>query len=83
MMIALPPNLPPRIASMDEIPRLRRVRFRLWQIALSAVTVLVAGWCFTLSTFVGVVATLVAKHVLVAVIAAGLDFRDEEQEQSR
>jgi hypothetical protein len=80
-MIALPPNLPPRIASMDEFPRLRRVRFRLWQIGLSGVTVLVAGWCFTLSPMVGVVATLVAKHVLVAVIAAGLDFPDDERER--
>jgi hypothetical protein len=65
---------------MDEFPPLRRVRFRLWQIGLSAVTVLVAGWCFTLSPFVGVLATLVAKHVLVAIIAAGLNFPEDDRE---
>jgi hypothetical protein len=64
---------------MDEYPPLRRVHFRLWQIALAAVTVGVTGWCYTFGVLAAIVATCVAKHVLVAILAAGLDLPDEER----
>jgi hypothetical protein len=64
---------------MGELPPLRRVHFRLWQISLASAIVLVAAWCFTLSTFVGIIAAVVAKHVLVAILAAGLDLPDDER----
>jgi hypothetical protein len=67
---------------MDEYPPLRRVQFRLWQISLSAAVVLITGWCFTLSPFAGVTAAFLAKHVLVAILAAGLDLPDEKQQAS-
>jgi hypothetical protein len=76
-MIAPPPKLPLLTATMDEHPRLRRIQFRLWQIGLSAVIVLVAGWCYTLSPVVGIAATFLAKHVLVGILAAGLDLPDD------
>jgi hypothetical protein len=81
-MIAPPPlKLPPRTATMDEYPPLRRVRFRLWQISLSSATVLVTAWCYTLGPFAAIVATVIAKHVLVAILAAGLDLPDEQPQQ--
>jgi hypothetical protein len=64
---------------MDERPSLRRVHFRLWQIAASGVTILVTGWCFTLSPVIGITATFLAKHVLVAILAAGLHLQDDER----
>jgi hypothetical protein len=62
---------------MDELPPLRRIQFRLWQIVLSAATVVITAWCFTLGPLPGIIAAVIAKHVLVAILAAGLDYPDE------
>ena len=80
-MLPPPLKLPPHTATMDEFPPLRQVHFRLWQIGLVGMIVLVTGWCFTLGPFPGIVATVVAKHVLVAILAAGLDLRDDERKR--
>jgi hypothetical protein len=66
---------------MDEMPPLRRIDFRLWQIGLSALTVVITGWCFTFGPLPGIIAAVIAKHVLVAIIAAGLDLPAEPQRQ--
>jgi hypothetical protein len=52
---------------------INRVRFRLWQVMVTAVTVLATAWCFTLSPVLGIIALMVAKHVLVAVLVMGMD----------
>ena len=62
---------------MDEYPPLRRIHFRLWQISLSSITVVLTGWCYTLGPWAAIIATVAAKHVLVAILAAGLDLPDE------
>jgi hypothetical protein len=82
-MTTPPLKPPPGIATMDEHSPLRRVHFRLWQISLSGVTVLVTGWSFTLGPMVGIAATFLAKHILVAILAAGLDLPDDEPERRR
>jgi len=66
-----PPQVP-RISVSDDQP-LRRVHFRLWQISVSAVTVVVTCWSYTLHLALGLAATFLAKHILVAVLAAGLE----------
>jgi hypothetical protein len=66
---------------MDELPPLRRVNFRLWQIGLSGATILITGWCYTLGPFAAITATVIAKHVLVAIIAAGLDWPEDVNER--
>jgi len=78
-MMPPPLKLPPRIVTIDDYPPLRRVHFRLWQIGMAGATVFVAGWCFTLSPLAGIAAAVVAKHVLVAILAAGLDLPDDER----
>lgn len=66
------PPLPPASENLaDENPR-QRVDFRLWQIVVSALTLAVTIWLFTVHTLAGILAVIVAKHVLVAVIASGL-----------
>jgi len=82
-MIPPPLKLPPHTATMDEFPPLRRIRFRLWQIGLAGMTVFAAAWCWTLSPFAGILAAVVAKHILVAILAAGLDLPDDETERGR
>jgi hypothetical protein len=67
-----PPPMPPRVAVADH-DGLDRVHFRLWQIMVTAVTVLLTVWCFTLGPILGIIALMVAKHVLVAVLVMGMD----------
>ncbi len=60
--------------------RLRHVHFRLWQISICAVVILVTSWSYTLHLAIGLGATFLAKHILVAVLAAGLDLPHEGDE---
>ena len=69
MATVIPPLPPPTLS--DENP-LRRVHFRLWQIVIASVTVILTGWFFTLGAIPGIIALLFAKHVLVAILAMGL-----------
>jgi hypothetical protein len=80
-MIPPPLKLPPHTATMDEFPPLRRIRFRLWQIGLAGITVFVTAWCFSLGPFAGILAAVVAKHILVAILASGLTLPDDERER--
>lgn len=67
-----PPPSPPRVALGEGDDRLRRVRLRLWQLLMTALTVLVTGWFCTLGWVPAILALLVAKHVLVAILVMGL-----------
>jgi hypothetical protein len=69
MSTVVPPLPPPTVS--DESP-LQRVHFRLWQIVLTAATILITAWFFTVGPIPGIIALLFAKHVLVAVLAMGL-----------
>ena len=66
-----PPSPPePAIARFDE--NLRRIHFRLWQIVMTVLTVAITGWFVTLGFLPAILALMVAKHVLVAILAVGL-----------
>jgi hypothetical protein len=67
-----PPRPSPQVNLDDDAP-LRRVHFRLWQISLAAVVVAVTCWSYTLHFALGLSATFLAKHILVAILAVGLD----------
>lgn len=67
-----PPPSPPLVALGEDDDRLRRVRMRLWQLLLTAVTVGATGWCCTLGWVPAILALLTAKHVLVAILVMGL-----------
>lgn len=66
------PNLAPPLVTVSDDNPLDRVRFRLWQIGLTATTIGITVWFFTLGPIPGILAAVVAKHVLVAILAAGL-----------
>lgn len=70
---------PPEASAVTEEYPLRRVNFRLWQITMSAITLLATLWCFTLNPIVGIIASFIAKHVLVAILAAGLTRPQQSQ----
>lgn len=69
-MIA-PPLPPLRIGHGDE-GHLARLKRRMWQVNLSAAIVVATAWCFTLGSIPGIIALVVAKHLLVAILAMGL-----------
>ena len=69
-----PPPLPPGVTVADH-DGLNRLHFRLWQIMVTAVTVLGTGWCFTLGPILAIIALMVAKHILVAVLVMGMDYQ--------
>lgn len=61
----------PLIEVRDESPR-GRVRTHLLQIGLAFLTVFATVWCYQTHIFLGLTATFLAKHILVALLAAGL-----------
>jgi hypothetical protein len=71
MIQMAPPKAPPRVALGDG-DGLSRLQFRLWQLLMTAVTVLVTAWCCTLGWIPAIIALMIAKHVLVAILVMGL-----------
>lgn len=74
-----PPRPPQPIAVHDD--HSRRLHFRLWQISLTLITVLATAWFCTfmnwkspLGALPGIIAIVVAKHILVAILVQGVDY---------
>ncbi|HMF12776.1 MAG TPA: hypothetical protein VKE94_10735 [Gemmataceae bacterium] len=66
-----PPKSPPRL-TFDEGDHIRRLRFRLWQVLTATLTVLLTAWACTFGWIAAIVALMVAKHVLVAILVMGM-----------
>ena len=77
--MAPPPPLPPVPRLLAEDEGRRRLRMRLWQLWMTTVTVLVTAWFFTLGVLPGLLAVMVSKHVLVAILVRGLDLDETNQ----
>ena len=69
--LALPPGPPLQVALADG-DAYRPLRDRLWLMWMTILTVLVTAWLCTLGPFPAVIALVVAKHVLVALLVMGL-----------
>jgi hypothetical protein len=67
-----PPQQPPLVAVDDGDGR-SRLRFRLWQLWWTVLTILVTVWFMTLGPVPAILALVTAKHVLVALLIIGLD----------
>ncbi len=67
-----PPPLPPRLSLRYDEHR-EHVRVRLWQIWLTLMTTLITTWLCTLGPIPAVLGLVTAKHVLVAILAMGLN----------
>jgi len=65
-----PPGPPLRLALADEGDF--HLHTRLWLVSWTLVTILVTAWLVSLGPIPAVIALVVAKHVLVALLVMGL-----------
>lgn len=79
MSLAAPPQPPEQVSVQDDSSR--HIYFRLWQVLLTLITVLVTVWFCTLMNWSspmgalpGLVTLMIAKHVLVAILMQGTDY---------
>jgi hypothetical protein len=70
--VAVPPAKPPRVALYDGHDFSFRVFKRLHLWTLTAITVVLTGWLCTFGVVPAILALVVAKHVLVAILVMGL-----------
>jgi hypothetical protein len=71
MALLAPPPRTPRLA-LDDNDDLNRLRMRLTQILATVVTVLATAWLCTFGAIAAILALMVAKHILVAILVMGL-----------
>lgn len=71
MSCRVPPG-PPVVVKVED-DGIRRVHFRLWQILMTTLTVLITTWFCTFGFLPAIIALMVAKHVLVAILIRGFD----------
>jgi hypothetical protein len=57
-----------------------RLRLRMTQVLTTLVTVIVTAWLCTLGAIPAILAVMVAKHILVAVLVMGLDMDARHRE---
>jgi hypothetical protein len=72
-LLAPPPNPPTIAVAMFDDDRLPRLRMRMTQIVTASLTVVATGWVCTLGVVPAIIALMIAKHVLVAILLMGLD----------
>jgi hypothetical protein len=71
MAVLAPPPSPPRLNQGDD-DRLKRYRLHMTQIMATLVTLLVTAWLCTFGAIPAILALMVAKHILVAILIMGV-----------
>ena len=66
-----PPPRPP-VATTDD-DGMARLQFRVWQVWITALTLLLTVWFITFGVLAAIIALVVAKHILVAIFLIGMD----------
>src|SRR5438046_1009702 len=71
-MAQLAPPPPPAVTTADD-DGMARLQFRIWQVWITLITMLVTAWFMTFGILSAIIALVVAKHVLVAIFLIGMD----------
>lgn len=80
MSMLAPPEPPCSLVGVEDDGRMRRLRFRMWQLTMAFITILVTAWFIAINAGVGaVLAIVVAKHILVAILVMGLGIDADRQ----
>jgi hypothetical protein len=74
-------NAPPPPNQLQYDSPRRRVRTHLMQILLAGLTIFATVYCYQIHVFLGLSATFLAKHILVAILAAGMQLPIRETKQ--
>jgi hypothetical protein len=77
-MAQLAPPRSPTLVALDGGDDLRRLRFRLWQVLITTITILATAWACTFGWMAAIIALMIAKHVLVAILVMGLGVDSSE-----
>ena len=72
MALLAPPPQPPFRVALTDNDGTRSLRQRMRMVLLTLLLILATAWCFTLGVVPGVLAAMVAKHVIVAILVMGL-----------
>ena len=72
-MLAIIPPISSQVSAEHDRPR-SRINFRVQQVFLCILTVGVTCWLWRINPIVGIAATFLAKHILVAILASGLTY---------
>jgi hypothetical protein len=70
-MAQLAPPPPPQPVTTAEDDGMARLQFRLWQLWITTLTLLITVWFITFGAIAAIIALVVAKHVLVAIYLMG------------
>jgi hypothetical protein len=70
-----PPPIKVDLADGDHIPR---IHTQLWLWSMTGVTILLTAWLISLGPLPGIIGTVVAKHVLVALLVMAREVNAQE-----
>lgn len=76
--IVLPPT-PPLQVTLGDNDGHQRLRRRLWLLGMTLLTVVITAWLCMLGPLPAIIALVVAKHILVALLVMGLDVDAKDQ----
>jgi hypothetical protein len=62
---------------------LGRVQTRLWLFTMTALTILATVWCITLGPIAAILSLVVAKHILVALLAMALNIDSKGEQETQ
>jgi len=71
MATLAPPPTPPPVATADN-DGINRFRMQATQAIATLITVLLTAWMCTLGIIPAIIALMIAKHILVAILMMGL-----------
>ncbi|HEV3204377.1 MAG TPA: hypothetical protein VGY77_08345 [Gemmataceae bacterium] len=78
MALLVPPPAPPVRVALEDHDRFGQLRIRLKLMWWTALTILVTTWICLLSPAAAIIALVVAKHILVAILAMWLGVDNRE-----
>ena len=80
MAFLTPPPLKPPVVALADHDGLHRVHFRLRILGLTTTTVLATIWVVMMGLVPAILALVVAKHILVAILVMGLGIDAHREE---
>ncbi len=75
----VPPPAPPLRVALGDNDGHQRLHQRLWLLGMTILTIVITAWICMLGPLPAVIALVVAKHILVALLVMGLGVDAKDQ----